>query len=144
MSQSLITDIICPRLWPAVCSACSVPLCIDPLSAISLPHPSLVKVRLSSVAFVLYHKCKGEYTAEFGDPSRNIQRTAALVKSVAASARRSFDLWLAGVDTTQESVRKPHFVTPSPARPVAATVSNTRFVQGGDHFMTTTFTSHSG
>ena len=102
--DSLAHYIVCPRLWRAVCSSCSEPLCIDPLSAISLPHPSFVSVRLSSVAFVLYHKFKGEYTAEFGDPSRNIQRTAALVKSVAASARRSVDLWLAGVGTTQESV----------------------------------------
>ena len=90
--------IVCPRLWCAVCSACSVPLCIDPLSAISLPRLSLVNVRLSSVAFVLYYKFKGDHTAEFGDPSRNTQRTAALVKSVAASDRRSVDLWLAGAD----------------------------------------------
>ena len=93
----------------------------------------------------LYHKFKGDYPTEFGDPRKHIQRTAALAKSVAASARRSVDLWLvgAGVDARESSLRKPHFVTASSARPVAATVSNTRFVQGGDHFMTT-FTSRSG
>ena len=75
--------------------------------------------------------------------SKNIQRTAALVKSVAAPARRSVDLWLAGVDAKESSLRKPHSVTASSARPVAANVSNTRFVLGGDHRMTT-FTSRSG
>ena len=74
-----LTTLSVPGFGVLSVSACSVPLCIDPLSAISLPHPSFVSVRLSSVAFVLYHKFKGEYTAEVGDPSRNIQLTAALV-----------------------------------------------------------------
>ena len=80
--DSLAHYLICPRLWRAICSACSVPLFIDSMSAIALPNLSRLNVRLACIAFVVYHKFKGEYPAEFGDPSNNIQRTAALVKSV--------------------------------------------------------------
>ena len=133
---------VCPRLWRAVCSACSVPLCIDPLSAISLPQLSLVNVKLSSVAFVLYYKFTGEHTAEFGDRSRSIQRTTALVKSVAASARRSVDLWLSGVYLSQETLTKPNVGAVVAARPAAAIVPHTSFVQGGDHFLTSSVASN--
>ena len=38
-------------------------------------------------------------------------------------------------------ILRPHFVTEVVAISIAATISNTRFVPGGDHFMTTLFSS---
>ena len=46
-----------------------------------------------------------------------------------------------GCRTSDASNRKPLPVTENAAVATASPVSNTRFVQGGDHFMTTPFNS---
>ena len=44
--------------------------------------------------------------------------------------------------TSDTSTRRPHFVMDAAAHPSAASTLTTRFIQGGDHFMTTAFSSN--
>ena len=118
----------CPVLAVAVSVALGDPLPIPP------PEPSfLLPPLLDSrkdilrifISFHTYHSLKKNVL------NNCRQRYLCAARTAIAARHNASNLW---------RTSRPLFVTVDAARPAAASVSNTRFAQGGDHFMTTSFT----
>ena len=84
-----------------------------------------------------YHKFKNDHR-HFLTPCALPARLSAIRNCVVAYSRKFDEL------NRSAEVSRPHFVTEVAGPPVTAAISNTRFVPGGDHFMTTSVASIAG
>ena len=107
-----------------------------------------------TVAYLVYHAVKNNFSTLSAKAlrDRDFAELAASTKGEACAAVRvvlpmmQVHLHTSSLQTEEPhtAIRRPHLfdvAAPSGPRFVAATVSNTRFVPGGDHFMTTSFKS---
>ena len=136
-SDSLLHYIRCRRLWLAVSYATrhSSPLVLDiRIGFRTATRENLLNI---AVAFSVYHAIKHREleTSRSCTSSRDFRPIARLTRAHAKASARVFS----NILSSQRSSSGPHFVM-APTAP--AIVSNTRFVQGGDHFMTTSFLSN--
>ena len=136
-SDSLLHYVRCRRLWLAVSYATrhSSPLALD--IRIGLRTATRENLLNIAVAFSEYHAIKHREleTSRSCISSRDFRPIARLTRAHAKASARVFS----NILSSQRSSSGPHFVM-APTAP--AIVSNTRFVQGGDHFMTTSFLSN--
>ena len=125
--------IMCNRLWRAVAHAsrCVFSTDIHCRLAISASPQDIINLY---VAFCTYHSVRFKYATDISQAaaSRNFNALAAAVKGEACAAQRVASTNVKPLNRVTE----PHFTSAIPARSVV-----TRFIQGGDHFMTTSRSS---
>ena len=149
--DSLNHYVQCPALVSAIAVALSDPLPIPPPTlSLSLPSPLDRKKDILRLflAYHTYHSSRHSlFRRALGRNNREIFVSA--VRHAVAARHKASNMTC----EVRAQLSSPHLATVSNTRlgphanidvsacPSAATISNTRFVQGGDHFMTTSFTS---
>ena len=162
-SDSLAHYLLCKRLWRAVVHATALPAPSDAACRLGLLRADSEAFLNLIVAFTTYHAVKNSdiRVSRLALETNDFHALARATRGHAAAAARNFKGILrlrqaaasasivlrprsviGGTDPPSVgTISEPQSVTEDVAPVVTANVSNTRFVQGGDHFMTTAFTS---
>ena len=93
------------------------------------------------VAFTVYHTVKSSHldVRNRSIRTRDFSQLASVTKGVALAACRRFkQATQCRAPRAETPIPEPHFIIDTTPRLSRGTVSSTIFVQGGDHFMTTT------
>ena len=131
--DSLDHYLCCPVLAMSVAVSLAEPLPIpSPTPSFFLPCPLNTRKDILRIfiAYHTYHSMKQNVSSNFGQRYLSTVRGAIAARHSASNLR--YDV-LRPRSVMTVAVSRPHFVTDA--------ASPTRFVPGGDHFMTTAFTS---
>lgn len=139
-SDSISHYLKCGRLWRAVAFASGHAAPPDAYGRLALMCRSNDLLNLV-VAFTVYHTVKSSHldVSNRSIRTRDFSQLASVTKGVALAACRRFkQATQCRAPRAEAPIPEPHFIIDTTPRLSTGTVSSTIFVQGGDHFMTTT------
>ena len=136
--DSLVHYLRCPVLAMPVSVALRDPLPIpSPNPSFFLPPPltSRKDILRLFISFHTYHSVRNSRSNI--DVHRYLITVRTAIAACHSASNMGYEVW----PVSRRLSTRPHYVMGVAAPPAAATVSNTRFVPGGDHFMTTSYSS---